>query len=366
MSLRILRGLLLAGSMLSVVGFAVLGVRQVVRSRPADAVERAILVSADRFSRGVPRYVEPETTIGPALMPGLPYVVSLAGVLFGIDAALPRVLTLAALLAIASLGFMIVRLETGSATHAVASAGFALLGYALFAAGPGPARPEAVMLLLALGGFLIARMTDGIPGALLAALTLAGAYFVDARAAWFVVAAACSLAIDERRRFVVYALAATALIGGGYVALSTTLGPWFNYAAWDAGWLAIRPHPVAAVRFVGRHLLGEFGLPVLASVLSFAMPTPPWRGKTGLWTSFGIAALAAALLSTQSTALDADALAPVAIAFAILGPISIQRIARHLSAWPGSSRLGGRGVVLAALTLQLVVFLSCLSRSIWA
>ncbi len=365
MLLRILRGVLLAVSLLSVVAFAVVGVRQVMHASP-DAVERAIVASADRFSQGNTQYAEPETVIGPAPMPGFPFLVAAVGYLFGIDPVLPRVVTLAAVMVMALLGFLIVRLETGSLTLATSSAGFTLLGYGLFAAGPGLARPEALMLLLVLGGFLIARMTDGIPGALLAAVPLSIAYFVDARAAWFVVAAACSLGIDERPRFIAYSLAAAALIGGGYWALSSALGPWFNYAAWDAGWAALGPHPVAALRFVGRHLLGEFGLPVLASVLSFAMPTPPWRGKTGLWTSFGIAALAAALLSTQSAALDADALAPVAIAFAILGPVSIQRIARHLSAWPGSSRLGGRGVVLAALALQLVVFLSCISRSIWA
>jgi hypothetical protein len=43
----------------------------------------------------------------------------------------------------------------------------------------------------------------------------------------------------------------------------------------------------------------------------------------------------------------------------------MQRITGHLSAWPGSTRLAGRGVVLAALALQFVVFLSCVSPSWW-
>ena len=45
----------------------------------------------------------------------------------------------------------------------------------------------------------------------------------------------------------------------------------------------------------------------------------------------------------------------------VLGPISMQKITRHLSAWPGSTRLGGEGVVLAGLSLQFFMFFSRLS-----
>jgi len=79
----------------------------------------------------------------------------------------------------------------------------------------------------------------------------------------------------------------------------------------------------------------------------------------------GIGALAAGLLSTQSTAFGPHALIPSVVALSLVGPISIQRVTRHLSAWPGSSRLGGQGVVLAALALQFIVFLSSVSPSQW-
>jgi len=52
-------------------------------------------------------------------------------------------------------------------------------------------------------------------------------------------------------------------------------------------------------------------------------------------------------------------------ALAMLGPMSMQRVTGHLSAWPGSTRLAGRGVVLAALALQMIVFLTCVTPSRW-
>jgi len=71
------------------------------------------------------------------------------------------------------------------------------------------------------------------------------------------------------------------------------------------------------------------------------------------------------LVMTQSADLAAWALMPSVVMLSILGPISIHRVTRHLSALPGANRLGGRGVVLAAVTLQFIVFLSCLSASHW-
>jgi hypothetical protein len=220
-------------------------------------------------------------------------------------------------------------------------------------------------MMFVLLAFLALRLTNGIAGALLSAALFAAAFFTALEAAWFVAAALFALSIEERRRLVVLALAAMVLMGGGYAALSQTLGPWFNFSAFDSPLRAIRLGVTGPLRYVGDHLLGRMAVPTLAAVLSFAMPTPPWRGKTGLWTCMGIAAVLVGLLATQSAAPAPESRIPAVVALAILGPISMQRVTRHLSSWPGSSRLGGQGVVLAALTLQFIVFLSCLAALPW-
>jgi hypothetical protein len=221
------------------------------------------------------------------------------------------------------------------------------------------------MLLLVLLGFFALRLTNGVVGVLLSALLFAGAFFTDLAATWFVAAAVLALVLDERKRLFAFTLTTAVLIGGGYVALSQMLGPWFNFNAWDHPLTALRFSAIRPLHFVGDHLLGKLGVLSLAALLSFAMPTQPWRGKGGLWMCMGIAALVSGLLCTQSTAFGPQSLIASVVVLALVGPISMQRVTRHLAAWPGSSRLGGQGVVLAALTLQFIVFLSCLSPSRW-
>ncbi|MEO5616197.1 MAG: hypothetical protein ABIS67_00350, partial [Candidatus Eisenbacteria bacterium] len=71
-----------------------------------------------------------------------------------------------------------------------------------------------------------------------------------------------------------------------------------------------------------------------------------------------IAVVAGALLATQNARISARDLLPALVALAIVGPISAQRVTQHLAAWPGSSRLGGQAVVMAALVLQFVMLLA--------
>ena len=117
-----------------------------------------------------------------------------------------------------------------------------------------------------------------------------------------------------------------------------TATPFLYFAAFDAPLGALRFSILAPLDFVGDQLLGKLGVPTLAAVLSFAMPTEPWRGKGGLWMWMGLGGLAAGLAATQNSLAGPDSVMPVAIALALLGPISMQRITRHLSSWPGSSR----------------------------
>jgi uncharacterized membrane-anchored protein len=70
----------------------------------------------------------------------------------------------------------------------------------------------------------------------------------------------------------------------------------------------------------------------------------------------GAGALAAGLVTTQTAGFGPAAVIPGLIVLALVGPISMYRVMRHLSAWPGSSRMGGQGVLLTALTLQFIMF----------
>ena len=357
---RSLRTVLFVLSALALVGFMLIAVRRFTPTRPLDPVEVAALTQGERFAAGGPLYVEPTQPDDASLMPAFPLAVSLAATLFGPALWEPRAIALLATLLLAALVLWIVRAEAESWTLAVAGAGFVLLGDGLVAGMPGDPRPEALMLVPVLLGFVALRRTNGHWGAVLAGLLLAVAFFTDPQAAWFVGAALFAVALDERGRLPAFALALVVFLGGGFVELSRVLGPWFNFQAWDAPLRSLRPDAFGPLQYVGGLLLGKLGVPTLAAVLSFAMPTPPWRGKGGLWMCLAVAALVAGLAATQSRDYGPHALLPSVVALALIGTISIQRVTRHLSAWPGSSRLGGQGVVLAALTLQFVVFLACI------
>ena len=362
---RAVRVFLFLVSTFAVVAFLLVGVRLVMRPEVSDPTEVAVLAHAGRIANGEAIYPEPGDVHDRALMPGFPLAVSWLVRVFGAGLWEPRLLALLATLLLTGLVMAIVRLETSDWTLTVTSAGSVLMGYGLLADPPGMARPETLMLLLALLGFFALRITNGIWGALLAALLFAAAFYTQAQAAWWIAAALFALAFDERKRLVAFTLTIALTVGGGYVALSNVLGPWFNFSAWDDPMHSMRFHPTGPLHYIGDHLLGTLGVPTLAAVLSFALPTPPWRGKGGLWMCMGMATLGAGLMSTQVEAFGHPSLLPSVVALGMLGAISMQRVTRHLSAYPGSSRIGGQSVVLAALLLQFVVFLAGLSGSRW-
>ncbi len=363
---RSLRALLWLVSTLAVVGFTFLAARGIGHPRPFDPVEPALLDLATRLTHEEPLYAEPSIPAPAPPMPGFPVLISLLVRLWGPHPWEPRLLTLLATLGAAALVAGIVRLETRSWTLGVASGGFMLTGLGLLAGRPGVARPEALMLLLVLAGLVALRHLKGVRGVVLAVGPLAAAWFVQPLAAWFIAATAMWLAFEDRRRFIAFLLGVAVLWGGGYVLLSHTLGPWFNYAAWDAPLGALHFEPARLLRYVGDQLLGKLGVLTLAAVLLFALPAPPWRGPGGLWTCVGIAAVAAGLLATQSTQAGPHSLTCSVVVLALVGPMAIQRVTQHLSAWPGSSRMGGQGVVLAALALQFIMFFANVPPSLFS
>jgi hypothetical protein len=360
-----LQAFLILCSSLALLGFLIVGVRVVIRSDVLDPTEVAVIGIADRMANNQAMYDEPEHHDEPALMPGFPFLVWGLSSLFGPGLWVPRALALLATLVLTWLVLTIVRIETKNWTLAMTSAGSILMGYSILTEPPGVARPDTLMLLLVVLGYFTLRVTEGVWGALLAAVLMSAAVFTQQQAGWFVAAAFFALALDDRKRLVAFTLAVGAAVGGGYVAFSKWLGPWFNFAAWDGPFHALHFRPVGPVHYLGDYLLGKLGVLTLAAVLSFAMPIRPWRGKGGLWTCMGFATLAAGLLSTQTLAFGPQSLIPTLVVFALLGAVAMQRVTQHLSAYPGSNRLGGQGVVMAALALQFVVFLSSLSQSHW-
>jgi len=357
---RTLRDLLWLGSFLAVAGYLFVAIRRIAHPLGPDPLEALILEHATRFAHLEPLYLDPNPA-SPALMPGYPMAVSLFVSIFGPQLWELRVISLIAAFVTAGLAAMIVRLETLNWTVAVSSCAFVLAGYGLLVGQPEVARPEIVMMALAIGGFFALRTLRGIPGAIAAAFFLTAAGMVHAQAVWFVAAAMFYLAYEERPRLIAFMSAAIVLGGGAYLALSAFLGPWFNYNAWDGVVQSLKFNPGELVRYAGDQLLGKLGILTMAAVLSCSLPTAPWLGPGGMWWSMGFATVGAGLIATQSSFAGPQVLVPIVVLLALLGPISMQRITRHLAAWPGSTRLGGEGVVLAGLSLQFFLFFSRLS-----
>jgi hypothetical protein len=356
---RMVRTLLFLGSALSIIAFTLVSIRLVAVAHPVEPGEVTILERAESFANDGPLYGEPAHADDPALMPGFPFITGLLMRNFGPAVWVPRALALACLFALALLVAIAVRIETGNWTYAATSAGFLALGLNVLAAPPGVARPEPLMLVLVLACYLTLRLSYGLAGALSAAVFAAAAFFTDASAVWFIAAALFHVAIDDHERLLAFTLGLGLLVGGGYVLLSRELGPWFNFSAWGDPAQSLRWNPANSLQFVGDGLLGKLGVLTLATVLTFAMPVAPWRGKAGVWLWMGAAALVGGLLSTQTREFGVAAIVPCLVALTLVGPVSMQRVTGHLSAWPGSSRMGGQGVVLTALSLQFIMFFAC-------
>ena len=365
MTLHALRAFVIVASLAFLAAFLLAALGTVSRDTPADPVETALVEQAQRFARHHLAYVEPSGERPAAIMPGLP---ALAAVLVGVDTpglGLLRALALTATLFTAILLCFLVRLETRSWTLAVASTGLAVAGQGLFTSAPGLARPEALLMLLVLLAFAALRFVSGVPGALLAAVALAAACFVEQQAFGFLLAAACAQGAEGRRRFFVFTLAAGLLLAIGTGLLSRHLGPWYNALAWSAPFEALRFHPLAALRFMTSHLLGRLGVLTVVGMLSFALSTRPWLGPRGLWMWLALAGTLIAVASTQDPAADPSVLVPSVVALSLLGTLALQRVVHHLADRYDAIGPRGDGIILTSLGVQIVVFLRFAADAGW-
>jgi hypothetical protein len=335
-------------------GFILLCARGVLAPLPHDVVEQGLLDLALRMMAHGPLYDAPAAAGTPALMPGFPLVASVLLTTLGTKLVWLRLISLVSIAGLALLVTAVVRAETRNHTLAIASGSILLAGYTLVSGHPAAARPEPLMLLLALGGGLVLRSMPGFVGGLIGALMLSAACFTHVQGIWIAAAALIYLLREDRGRLVAFTLGLAVFLAGGFVLLSRFLGPWFNYYVWDVPLALLRFDGPGMLQFVGGRLLGTLGVLTVMTVLSFALPTRPWRGPGGLWPCVGLAAVAASLLATQTVSPDPQSIAICAAALALTGPISMHRVAQHLSAWPDSTRLAGEGAVLAALVLQFI------------
>lgn len=363
---RVLRALLWTAAVVAAGGYVYLAGLRLAEPAPIDSVEAGIMEQASRLANGEAAYTEPAPQTPPLPLPVLPVLLWPLVKILDFACWEPRALTLLATFGAAFLVMKIVAVETKSLTIGVASAGMMLAGCAIVTPHPAAASPEPFMILFALAGFHALRYGEGVRGALIAAFLFATACFAQQLGIWLAAGALATLAYDDRRRLITFLVAFVVLFGGGYELLSLQLGPWFNYHAWDAMVSTMQPDLFSLLHYVGTDLLGLLGVLAMMTVLSFALPGAPWRGPGGMWMCMGIAMFVGGALATQSPVSAASAVLPSVATLAVIGPISMKRVTHHLSAWPGSSRLGGQGVVLAALTLQFVALFANVSPTLFA
>jgi hypothetical protein len=349
---RLIRAALWALSLGAALIFVGLALLRIPYPLELDYIEGVMMDHIARLVNGQPIYVEPTLRfVTLAYMPLFATVASLLARVFGPELWIPRVVSFASMMGIATLVVAVLRAETRSWTLGVAGAGALLMSYGVTGGHYDVARPDSMMLLLSLSGLATLRFTTGTRGALAAAVLLTAGFLTKQHSVWFSIAALVHLAVNDRRRLPAFAAAVVAGCVGGYVALAAWLGPWFPYFTWEvpSHWSQI--DKVRILKYAGGGLLGTFSLLSIPAFLSLGLPERPWRGRPGIWAFGGLAGIAAGLMAT----LDPDAfrhvLNPTVVAFAVLGPLSLWRLGRALDP-PAPGRAGG---ALAAVYLVLAL-----------
>ena len=351
-------------SLLALAVFGAAGKRVLETRRAPDATEKVIIEAAQRVTHHQPIYVDPGREDIPSILPGFPIAVATVAADGSPGLLDARVTTLMSALFAAILVALIVQMECGSWTLAIAAASFALFAQGMLAMPAGIARPQSLMIALVLLGLLTIRHLPGWGGAALGAILVSAAWFVEPQAAWFAAGAAVSLALERNRRGAVFALTTGVLVAAGYAWMSYELGPWFNWSAFDGPLSAMR-FDAFALRTVLDPILRTFGVWTIAALLSLAMEIEPWSGKVGLWMCVGLASFLGAMTATQSRLFGPEALVPGIVALSLLGPILAQRVTRHLAAWKNPDEAGGENVVCAATLLQFAAVLAAAPVDAW-
>jgi MFS family permease len=319
-----------------------------------DYIEGVMLDHVVRLLQGKPLYVAPTTEfITLAYMPGYTFAASLVARVFGASFFSGRLVSVLGSLLIGFLVGYIVRRETRSSVFAAGAVGIYCMGYGLAGGGHyDVARPDSLMLGTSLLAFTVLRFTTRPLAASAAALLLVAAFFTKQHAVWFGLAALVHMVLNDRPRLAAFALPWFVGCAGGYALLSAWLGPWFSFYTWDlpSHWSTIVPLRIE--RYIGGGLLGMLGVLTVPSLLSLGLPEAPWRGRSGLWVFLGLAGFGTGMLATLDPSAWRHVFIPSMMAFSVLGPLSMWRLASAFG--PGAVEARGRGVAFVLLSLGFV------------
>jgi hypothetical protein len=227
------------------------------------------------------------------------------------------------------------------------------MGYGLAGGGHyDVSRPDSLMLGTSLLAFTILRFTTRTAAATIAALLLVAAFFTKQHAVWFGIAALLHLALNDRPRLVAFALPWVVGCAGGFALLSLWMGPWFLFYTFDlpSHWSTIAPLRIE--RYIGGGLLGMLGVLTVPAIVSLGLPDAPWRGRSGLWMFLGLAGFGTGMLATLDPSAWRHVFIPSMMAFSVLGPLSLWRLARTFG--PGAAEARGRGAAFALMSLGFV------------
>jgi hypothetical protein len=335
-----------------------LGCQRVVYPLELDFIEGVMMDHLARIAHGQPIYVEPSLRFIPlAYMPFFSvvggFVMKLTGPTFFAGRIVSLVSSLGTMLLIAG----IVRRETRSWTLAVAAPGVYAMAYGLNGAGYDIGRPDSLMLLLTFSGLAVLRYSRGVAGALVAALLLTLGFFSKQHSLFFSFGALAYLFFHDRRRFMPFAVAIVAGCAGGYLLLDLWLGDWFRVFTWSipSGWSMLSKTRIE--HYLGGGVLGALACSAVPALLSLGARDPDAEPGRALWYWAGLASIGTGLLATFDRWAYLHVFTPTVVAFAVLGPIAIDRLGRRLDTADGARAVRASTLALVVLLAQFVPLL---------
>ena len=297
-----------------------------------DYIEGPIMDQIVRVARGQPLYVAPSLSFVPlAYMPGFTFLAALPARLFGPAYWEPRLISVIATLGIAALCFVATRAESRRWALAAAAAGLYLIGYRFAGGGHyDVARPDSLMVFLALAGIATLRFTTGRGGAIASAMLMTAAFFTKQHGLLFAAGAMGHLALNDRRRVLPFALTLVLGCGGGFLVLTRVLGPWFAFYTWDvpSHWSQLNLGRIQA--YVRNGLFGLIGPMTVGSLLSLALPERAWRGRAGVWAWTCAAGIATGMMASLDPNAWKHLFIPTMACCSLFGPIALHRLAERL------------------------------------
>jgi hypothetical protein len=356
---RVLRATLIGLSAAAWLAFIGLAAVRITHPFPLDAGEGAWLDESTRLAQGQPLYVAPTLAYVPLpVMPGFALVASALVSVFGAHFWILRLLASTATLLIAWLVGFAVRRETKSPLLGMVAAGLWLGAFAATGARFDLGRPDTWSWAWSIAALVTLRFTRGDVGAAAAALLMTVALSCSLLNSVFALAALIHLAVNDRPRLAAHGLTLAVLAAGAWMGLSRVLGPWFTFYTWRLP-LHQLVHGAPRIGQWARLGLVDFLGPVAVScLLASALPTPQWRGPTGVWIWAALGGVAATLVGALGLPGMSAGLGPAAATLAIAGPVALARVVKHVATWPGSERAGRMWALQAVLLLACTITLA--------